>query len=182
MCGFAGFFSGAWPGDAAPLRLKAMTDAIAHRGPDSEGQWLDADAAIALGHRRLSIVELSAAGAQPMQSASGRYVIAFNGEIYNHLDLRAALEQGEHAPRWRGHCDTETLLAGFDAWGIRATVELHPLLVMLSSSTRNGTEPDLIAAGIDVHALAPDYDDELSKKIQALGASPATSKLHGGLC
>jgi asparagine synthase (glutamine-hydrolysing) len=123
MCGFAGFLSSAWPGDAAPLRLKAMTDAIAHRGPDSQGQWLDADAAIALGHRRLSIVELSAAGAQPMPSASGRYVLAFNGEIYNHLDLRDELEQTGRAPAWRGHSDTETLVAGFDAWGIRATVE-----------------------------------------------------------
>ena len=123
MCGFAGFFSGAWPGDAAPLRLKAMTDAIAHRGPDAEGQWLDADAAIGLGHRRLAIVELSAAGAQPMLSASGRYVLAFNGEIYNHLDLRAELDKSARAPAWRGHSDTETLLAGFDAWGIRATVE-----------------------------------------------------------
>ena len=123
MCGFAGFLSGAWPADAAPLRLKVMTDAIAHRGPDSEGQWLDADAAIALGHRRLSIVELSAAGAQPMQAASGRYVLAFNGEVYNHMDLRAELEQAGRAPAWRGHSDTETLLAGFDAWGIRATVE-----------------------------------------------------------
>ena len=121
MCGLAGFFSGAWPGVAAPVRLKAMTDAIAHRGPDSEGQWLDADAAIALGHRRLAIVELSAAGAQPMLSASGRYVLAFNGEIYNHLDMRAELEQSGRAPAWRGHSDTETLLAGFDAWGIRAT-------------------------------------------------------------
>lgn len=123
MCGFGGFFGGAWPGDMAPIRLKAMTDAIAHRGPDSEGQWLDADAAIGLGHRRLSIVELSAAGAQPMHSASSRYVLAFNGEIYNHLDLRAELEQCGRAPAWRGHSDTETLLAGFDAWGILATVE-----------------------------------------------------------
>ena len=123
MCGFTGFFSGVWLGDTASTRLKAMTDAIAHRGPDSEGQWLDADVAIALGHRRLSIVELSAAGAQPMQSASGRYVMAFNGEIYNHLDLRAELDRAGHAPAWRGHSDTETLLAGFDAWGIRPTVE-----------------------------------------------------------
>lgn len=112
MCGFAGFLSGPWAGDVAPLRLNAMTDAIAHRGPDSEGQWLDADAAIALGHRRLPIVELSAAGAQPMQSASGRYVMAFNGEIYNHMDLRAELEKAGHAAAWRGHSDTETLLAG----------------------------------------------------------------------
>ena len=123
MCGFAGFFSGQWPADAALAYLKAMTNVIASRGPDSEGHWLDADAAIGLGHRRLSIVELSAAGAQPMRSASGRYVIAFNGEIYNHLDLRAELDQRGRASGWRGHSDTETLLAGFDAWGIRATVE-----------------------------------------------------------
>lgn len=100
-----------------------MTDAIANRGPDSDGRWLDADAAIGLGHRRLAIVELSDAGAQPMASASGRYVLAYNGEIYNHMDVRAELGQQGRAPTWRGHSDTETLLAGFDAWGIRATVE-----------------------------------------------------------
>lgn len=123
MCGFAGFLGGPWPGDAAPKRLKAMTDAIAFRGPDADGRWLDADAAIGLGHRRLAIVDLSAAGAQPMHSASSRFVLAFNGEIYNHLDLRTELEKAGSAPTWRGHSDTETLLAGFDAWGIRATLE-----------------------------------------------------------
>ena len=123
MCGFTGFFGGEWHTEAAQAQLQAMTDAIAHRGPDADGHWLDADAGIALGHRRLSIVDLSSAGAQPMVSTSGRYVIAFNGEIYNHLDLRAELERGGQAPAWRGHSDTETLLAGFDAWGIYATVE-----------------------------------------------------------
>lgn len=123
MCGLAGFFGGRWPGDSASHQIKAMTDAIANRGPDSDGQWMDADAAIGLGHRRLSIVELSSAGAQPMVSVTGRYVFAFNGEIYNHLDLREELARSEQAPHWRGHSDTETLLAGFDAWGIRATVE-----------------------------------------------------------
>lgn len=103
--------------------LRKMTDAISHRGPDSDGHWLDAGAGIALGHRRLAIVDLSAAGAQPMQAASGRYVIAFNGEIYNHLNLRTELERSGEAPAWRGHADTETLLAGFDAWGIEATVK-----------------------------------------------------------
>lgn len=123
MCGFAGFFGGQWPADGAQARLKAMTDLIANRGPDSEGQWLDADAGIALGHRRLAILELSPAGAQPMASAGGRYVIAFNGEIYNHLDLRVELDKGGRGPVWRGHSDTETLLAGFEAWGIKGTVE-----------------------------------------------------------
>jgi asparagine synthase (glutamine-hydrolysing) len=123
MCGLAGFLGGQWFGDIASPCLKDMTDAISKRGPDADGQWLDADAAIGLGHRRLSIVDLSEAGAQPMLSASGRHVIAFNGEIYNHMDLRDELQAQGRAPAWRGHSDTETLLAGFDAWGIRATVE-----------------------------------------------------------
>ena len=92
-----------------------------HRGPDDAGAWADAQAGIALGHRRLSIVDLSAAGHQPMHSASGRFVMAFNGEIYNHLELRAELEGMGIA--WRGHSDTETLLAGFEAWGVEATLK-----------------------------------------------------------
>lgn len=123
MCGLAGFFSGHWPEDSSAAQLKIMTNAIASRGPDADGQWLDADAGIGLGHRRLAIVELSDAGAQPMQSASSRYVLAFNGEIYNHLDLRFELTKSGRSPSWRGHSDTETLLAGFDVWGIRATLE-----------------------------------------------------------
>ena len=75
-----------------------------------------------LGHRRLSILDLSAAGHQPMVSASGRYVMIFNGEIYDHLELRREIEQAAAAPPWRGHSDTEILLAGFEAWGIEATL------------------------------------------------------------
>jgi len=86
-----------------------MTDAIRHRGPDDEGQWLDPDAGVALGHRRLSIIDLSVEGHQPMVSASGRYVIIYNGEIYNYRELRRVEES--HGARWRGHSDTEVLLA-----------------------------------------------------------------------
>lgn len=107
---------------SVPQVLRKMTDAIMHRGPDSDGHWQDPDAGIALGHRRLAVVDLSAAGAQPMRSASGRYVIAFNGEIYNHLKIRAELEKRGETPVWRGHADTETLLAAFDVWGIEATL------------------------------------------------------------
>lgn len=99
--------------------LRAMTDAIAHRGPDDTGVWSDQSAGLGLAHRRLSILDLSPAGHQPMFSASGRYVIAFNGEIYNHLELRAELP----ALPWRGHADTETLLAAIDAWGLKSTLE-----------------------------------------------------------
>jgi asparagine synthase (glutamine-hydrolysing) len=120
MCGLVGYISLHPQTDQEKLLLaRRMAEAIRTRGPDDAGEWSDAPAFIALGHRRLSIVDLSAAGHQPMHSASGRWVIVFNGEIYNHLELRADL--GEVA--WRGHSDTETLLAGFERWGIRGTVE-----------------------------------------------------------
>ena len=124
MCGFVGFLStGQWSrAETAPVLLEHMANAIVHRGPDSAGYW-HSEPGIALGHRRLSILDLSPAGAQPMQSACGRYVIAFNGEIYNHLNLRRELESTFHTVDWRGHSDTETLLAGFRAWGVRATLE-----------------------------------------------------------
>lgn len=122
MCGLAGVWS---LGDFRLSResLPKMTAAIAHRGPDSDGHWFDADAGIALGHRRLSIVDLSPAGHQPMQSASGRYVVVFNGEIYNHLNLRKDLEKSGHVFSWRGHSDTETLLAGIEVWGFEETLK-----------------------------------------------------------
>ena len=121
MCGFVGFLTtAAWArDDVAAELLERMANTIVHRGPDSAGYWYDAASGIALGHRRLAIVELSPAGAQPMHSSCGRYVIAFNGEIYNHLELRKQLSEQP----WRGHSDTETLLAGCSAWGIRATIE-----------------------------------------------------------
>lgn len=122
MCGFVGFFLGNSRGtDHANGVLRGMADAIATRGPDDAGYWFNSHHGIGFGHRRLAIVDLTAAGHQPMVSASGRYVIVFNGEIYNHVECRATLEA--EAPAWRGHSDTETMLAGFDAWGIEATVK-----------------------------------------------------------
>lgn len=125
MCGFVGFLGGvALHGeqDDAAL-LKQMADTIVHRGPDDEGYWFDFNQRIGMCHRRLAIVDLSSAGAQPMQAASGRYVIAFNGEIYNHLDLRVDLQRDGQTQTWRGHSDTETLLKGFEIWGIQETVK-----------------------------------------------------------
>lgn len=118
MCGLAGFFSpnGFNVGDATSIALR-MRDKLIHRGPDDAGIWLDEDAGIVLTHRRLSILDLSPAGSQPMQSGSGRYVIAFNGEIYNHLEIRGKL-QDEDYRTWRGQSDTETLLAAVENWGI----------------------------------------------------------------
>ena len=99
-----------------------MADALAHRGPDSSGLWTHAAVGIAFGHRRLAIIELSEAGAQPMRSDCGRLTVCFNGEIYNHLDIRAELEAAGSAPNWRGHSDTETLLYAIRQWGVAAAL------------------------------------------------------------
>lgn len=127
MCGLTGFLTGSCDrlSDVdARGALRRMATAIVSRGPDSDGYWLDIKSGIGLAHRRLAIVDLSESGAQPMQSVSGRYVLAFNGEIYNHLSLRKALEhEGLISTSWRGHSDTETLLACFDAWGFETTLQ-----------------------------------------------------------
>ncbi len=123
MCGFTGFWTTvAYRGDSNAVAT-AMANCIAHRGPDDSGVWSDADAGIALAHRRLAIVDLSAAGHQPMLSASGRWVLVYNGEVYNHLELRKQLESTGAAPSWRGHSDTETLLACIEAWGVDETLK-----------------------------------------------------------
>jgi len=123
MCGFAGFYRNSHLQADASACAANMADRIAHRGPDDSGVWTDDAAGIALAHRRLSIVDLSAAGHQPMLSASGRWVLAYNGEVYNHLELRKRLEREGAAPSWRGHSDTETLLAAIEAWGVDETLK-----------------------------------------------------------
>lgn len=124
MCGIAGFLGGAWPN---PPQLDAllgrMAQAIDHRGPDHKGIWTDRESALAFVHARLAIVDLSPAGEQPMHSSSGRYVLLYNGEIYNHMALRDELAAAGARFAWRGHSDTETLLAGIETWGLKATLE-----------------------------------------------------------
>jgi len=100
-----------------------MTQRLAHRGPDDAGVWHDPTANVALGFRRLSIIDTSAAGHQPMHSASGRYTIAYNGEVYNFKCIRAELEKSGNSPAWRGHSDTEVMLAAIEAWGLEASLQ-----------------------------------------------------------
>ncbi|MAO55490.1 MAG: asparagine synthase (glutamine-hydrolyzing) [Rhodospirillaceae bacterium] len=122
MCGLTGILD---PRLSAPLdpTARAMAAALAHRGPDADGVWCDDGAGIALGHTRLSIIDLSPAGAQPMASACGRYVIAYNGEVYNAEDIRDELAAAGDAPNYRGHSDTEVILAAISHWGLRPTVD-----------------------------------------------------------
>ena len=124
MCGITGFFdpdrrAGDDESTATVLR---MADTLHLRGPDDRGAWVDADAGLALGFRRLAIVDLTAEGHQPMASASGRYLLAFNGEVYNHADLRRELATSGASP-FRGGSDTETMLAAFERWGPERALE-----------------------------------------------------------
>ncbi|SDO28760.1 asparagine synthase (glutamine-hydrolyzing) [Vreelandella arcis] len=121
MCGIVGF----WHRDSVALDsvITRMCERIDHRGPDDTGYWIDQSSGLALGHTRLSILDLSSAGHQPMLSACDRYTLVYNGEIYNHLTLRAQLQVEESDHTWRGHSDTETLLACIAAWGIEQTLK-----------------------------------------------------------
>ncbi len=119
MCGIAGFLArGPLTSEAASSIAHEMADTVVHRGPDDAGVWLDLKAGVALAHRRLAVVDLSPAGHQPMLSGSGRRVIVFNGEIYNHRELRRRLDAHRQSIPWRGHSDTETLLAAIEHWGM----------------------------------------------------------------
>src|SRR3989304_5100117 len=119
MCGFSGFLEATTQArDSIKHVAVCMTKTLVHLGPDHGDVWVDSEAGIAIGHSRLAILDLPPQGHQPMISNSGRYVIAFNGEIYNHRKLRKELEKENAAPAWKGHSDTEVMLAAFDMWGV----------------------------------------------------------------
>lgn len=126
MCGIVGFIDASGTSSSTELTetIIPMRQSLAHRGPDDAGFWVDTAASVALGHRRLAVLDLSDAGRQPMSSQCGRYVIVFNGEIYNHRSLRKDLlvAPGTHPPEFRGHSDTEIILASFVRWGIEASL------------------------------------------------------------
>ena len=121
MCGIAGIFQASYSQADLQTQVRRMTTSLAHRGPDSDGILVRADLGLAFGHRRLAIQDLSEAGAQPMASASGRFTMVYNGEIYNAEELRAKLTGNI---QWRGHSDTEVLLCAFEQLGIVATIRL----------------------------------------------------------
>lgn len=124
MCGIVGFWDSRF---SLQSRLgfvaEQMCNSLHHRGPDASGVWVSEENGLALGHRRLSIIDLSSAGNQPMTSSYADFTIVFNGEIYNHLELRNELEKSGYVPTWHGHSDTETLLAALVTWGIQETLK-----------------------------------------------------------
>jgi asparagine synthase (glutamine-hydrolysing) len=121
MCGINGFYT------QSSFRyndvIVKMNSAISHRGPDSNSFWLEKKSGIVLGHQRLSIIDLSSAGNQPMKSSSGRYILTYNGEVYNNLEIRKELEEITPGIKWRGNSDTETLLQAIDFWGIETSLQ-----------------------------------------------------------
>jgi asparagine synthase (glutamine-hydrolysing) len=124
MCGIAGFLGGKWPGTAdTAATLARMSHSLRHRGPDRSAMWIGEQDRIGFAHDRLAIIDLSAAGDQPMHSHSGRFVIVYNGEVYNHSDIRDELAANGAASNWSGHSDTETLLAAIETWGVRGALE-----------------------------------------------------------
>ncbi|HEY7754065.1 MAG TPA: asparagine synthase (glutamine-hydrolyzing) [Steroidobacteraceae bacterium] len=187
MCGIAGFLSRR-PAPGIESTARRMGMRLAHRGPDDSGVWCDPAAGVALAHRRLSILELTAAGHQPMTSASGRYVLTFNGEIYNHLALRAELEARGLARPWVGRSDTETLLAAFEAWppaaALRRTVGMFALALwdrqereLVLARDRVGEKPlyfgwcgDSFLFASELKALRPhpDFDASVDRDALAL--------------
>ncbi len=205
MCGISGIFGRQ---DSATLKRIAasMALAISHRGPDGAGAWADHRIGLALGHRRLAVIDPSDAGSQPMHSACGRYVISFNGEIYNHLDLRQQLQQSGHAPtQWRGHADTETLLACCCAWGMEATLKAAIGMFAIAlwdrlsctltlARDRMGEKPlywgwqgNMLLFGSELKALkaCPDFSPEIDRNALVLllrhACIPAPHSIYQGI-
>jgi len=125
MCGITGFLARPNSRDVLTAQVTRMAETLVHRGPDDSGAWADSfdGGAIGLGFRRLSIIDLSEAGHQPMSSHSGRYEIVFNGEIYNFADIRKELVEARGTIAWRGHSDTEILLEAIDEWGFERALQ-----------------------------------------------------------
>lgn len=207
MCGLAGFVTAgqAWDAGSLAAIARRMASAIAHRGPDDAGTWVDAPQGVALGHRRLAVVDLSPAGHQPMISHCGDLVLVYNGEIYNHLSLRARLEGEGQSPPWAGHSDTETLVACFRAWGVAKTLQAAKGMFALAlwdrrqcvltlARDRFGEKPlyygwqgDTLLFGSELKALVahPEFAAPLDRGAIALllrhGCVPAPYSIYQGI-
>ncbi|MBZ5570401.1 MAG: asparagine synthase (glutamine-hydrolyzing) [Acidobacteriia bacterium] len=208
MCGIAGFIDLRRQTSTEDLRAiaKRMADTVRHRGPDSEGVWVDAAAGIALGHRRLAIIDLSPMGHQPMVSGSGRFVIIYNGELYNFQELRQELEHsGDYPTTFRGQSDTEVILTCFDRWGVEASLsrfngmfafavwDRHEHILHLSRD-RMGEKPlyygwlgETFLFGSELKALCahPDFRGEINRDALMLymrhNCVPAPHSIYRGI-
>ncbi|MCU7879177.1 MAG: asparagine synthase (glutamine-hydrolyzing) [Candidatus Thiodiazotropha sp. (ex Lucinoma aequizonata)] len=204
MCGIAGILNSSQSGDTLLANARRMADTLVHRGPDDNGVWMERDQGLALAHRRLSILDLSQEGHQPMASACGRYRIVFNGEIYNHATLRNELEH-TGVTGWHGHSDTEVMLAAIATWGIPAALERFSgmfAFALWDRETRSltlardrvGEKPlyygyngKLFLFGSELKALRahPDFKSEINRHslalMQRLAYIPAPYSIYQGI-
>jgi asparagine synthase (glutamine-hydrolysing) len=204
MCGIAGVFG---PNGGNAALLEAMGGSLFHRGPDDGGVWSDPAAQIGFAHRRLAVVDLSPLGHQPMVSESGRWVLSYNGEIYNHYTLRAELEAAGLQPEggWRGHSDTETLVAAIAAWGLEAALQRATGMFALAlwdrderrlhlARDRFGEKPlyygrvgrdFLFASELKAIRVHPEFSGEVDRdalaSYAALSVIPAPQSIYRGL-
>jgi asparagine synthase (glutamine-hydrolysing) len=178
MCGIAGLLDLKRRFGPDELRTIAshMADTLRHRGPDDRGVWIDAEAGVALGHTRLAIIDLSPAGAQPMVSSCGRFVLSYNGEIYNAQELRPELER--LGRRFRGHSDTEVMVEGFAAWGVQLTVER--LIGMFAFAAWDRTTRTL-TLGRDRLGIKPLYWGQVEGSLVFASELKALRAVHGWL-
>lgn len=181
MCGIAGFYAlkKDFNTEKGSGILEDMCDSIISRGPDAFGYWIDQNASVFLGHRRLSILELSDAGKQPMTSINKKFVIIFNGEIYNHLLIRKEIEKQVGTVNWKGLSDTETILAGFELWGVENTI--RKLIGMFAFAVWN-TEERSFTLGRDRVGEKPLYYgwlyDNENGKILVFGSQLKSIRKH----
>ena len=179
MCGITGFLGGDCTNTTLnESTLLDMADQLLTRGPDSSGIWLDASAKIGLAHRRLAIVDLSAAGHQPMSSGSDRYVITYNGEIYNTSEIRHDLTGARLQPKWRGHSDTEILLAAFDVWGIKETITRVKGMFAIAVWDKECEELSLVRDRIGEKPLYYGWQGSGSKRTFLFGSELKALKRH----
>ena len=179
MCGIIGFLGGDFINDQlSNTILEEMSDQIVKRGPDSAGIWLDSSSKIALGHRRLAVVDLSSAGHQPMKSDSERYVMTYNGEIYNSDEIRYELSESGVALNWCGHSDTETLLAGFDAWGIKDTISRVTGMFAIAVWDKNLEQLTLVRDRVGEKPLYYGWQGLGSSKVFLFGSELKALKKH----
>lgn len=178
MCGIAGFLArGCGTRVGNPTEIAgSMVELLVHRGPDDAGAWADERGDVCLAHRRLAIVDLSPAGHQPMASASGRYIIVFNGEIYNHDELRVQLASCGVAISWGGHSDTEILLAAIEAWGLESALRRSTGMFAIALWDRNERRLSLARDRLGEKPLYFGWQGDaflFGSELKALAAHPA---------
>lgn len=179
MCGLTGFWrAGGGRSDDMRATVESMAAALRHRGPDDDGQWINTEAGVAFGFRRLSIIDLTTAGHQPMQSHSGRYTIVFNGEVYNFSDIAAELRTIDPSLQFRGHSDTEVILEAIEKWGLEGALERFIGMFAFALWDAKDRRLQLVRDRLGVKPLYyASFDDVLmfASEIKALRRHPAFS-------